>query len=183
MGAEQAFPRPVTRTVDLARYAGTWFEFARVDSVFEPPGTRDVRATYSIGPGGRFDILNQAIAADGRLLEWSAYVCASFNEHNSDFAICSADGQRRGRYRILELDDNYQWAAVGGDMNTVWILSRSTAPLPEALLDALTNKLVLKHGYDVREMGVTQHCAVPPPFAGIRKRAEVTRSTNSVVYV
>lgn len=110
--------------IDLARYAGDWFEVARSSNIpFEPPGVTDVRAHYT-WDGRTFSIRNEALL-NNQVLEWSTVVTRIENDSRTRFQV-KTQGQS-GVYRILMLDmDHYEWAVVGGDEETnwVWVLSR-----------------------------------------------------------
>lgn len=110
--------------IDLARYAGDWFEVARSRAIpFEPPGVSDVRAHYK-WDGRTFSIRNEALI-DNRVIEWSTVVTRIENEARTRFQV-KTQGQS-GVYRILMLDmDHYEWAVVGSDdvTNWVWVLCR-----------------------------------------------------------
>src|SRR4029078_10863291 len=68
-GARADTPAPVRTVpfVDLERYAGDWFEIARIENRFQRRCVGDVRASYSRRPDGRLDVVNRCRTADGEI--------------------------------------------------------------------------------------------------------------------
>lgn len=137
------------KNLDLQRYLGKWYEIARFDHRFER-GMVGVTATYSLLDDGKIKVLNEGFeyafegkhsVAEGKakLTDVPGVLKVSF------FWIFYA------QYRVLELDENYQWALVGGNSEKyLWILSRT----PQ--LDDQTKGLILgkaeKRGYDISKL-------------------------------
>lgn len=106
---------------DLNRYLGSWYEIARFDHSFER-GMEQTRATYTLRKDGKVDVLNSGMKngkhseAKGvaKLTGTPALLRVSFwRPFYSD-------------YRIMLLDDDYQYALVGsGSDDYLWILSRT----------------------------------------------------------
>jgi apolipoprotein D and lipocalin family protein len=121
--------RPVAR-VDLARYAGTWYEQARLPMYFQRDCARDTSATYTLRDDGRIDVLNRCTTADGRLKQAQG-VARRVGDSSSQLEVRFAPAFLSflpfvwGDYWIVGLDDDYRWAIVGSpDRETLWILSR-----------------------------------------------------------
>src|SRR5579862_6500384 len=53
------------REVDLKRYAGKWYELARLPNRFQRICDGDVTATYTLRPDGKIGVLNQCRTPDG----------------------------------------------------------------------------------------------------------------------
>src|SRR5579872_5170934 len=55
------------RHVDVARYAGLWYEVARLPMPFQKKCAADVTATYTLRPNGTVDVLNECRKSNGRM--------------------------------------------------------------------------------------------------------------------
>src|SRR4051812_11625734 len=56
----------VAPSVDLARYAGKWYEIARLPNRFQRDCTGNTTATYTLRADGKITVLNECRQADGR---------------------------------------------------------------------------------------------------------------------
>ena len=59
-------PLDVVPSVDLTRYAGKWYEIARLPNRFQRGCADNVTATYTLRPDGKITVLNECREADGR---------------------------------------------------------------------------------------------------------------------
>ena len=57
----------VVPSVDLARYAGQWYEIARLPNRFEKNCVSSVTATYTLRDDGKIDVVNRCKKASGKL--------------------------------------------------------------------------------------------------------------------
>ncbi|MGH0036604.1 MAG: lipocalin family protein [Myxococcota bacterium] len=138
-------PPDVVEEVDLARYAGRWYEIASFPKWFQS-GCVASRATYSLRADGRIDVRNECRdeSFDGALrrAEGIAWVVDP-EESNARLAV-RFFWPFVGDYWILELDADYRFAAVGDPArDSLWILSRTPAMDPaeyEALLERLAGQ-------------------------------------------
>ena len=138
---------PPVRTaarVDLQRYAGDWYEVARLPNRFQRRCVGDVRARYTMRPDGRLDVLNQCRTADGAIdARGVARVVDSASSAKLKVRFAPAALSFLpfvwGDYWILGLADDYSWAVVGSpDRNYLWILARGpalSAPASAAAID------------------------------------------------
>ncbi|MEE4175943.1 MAG: lipocalin family protein [Bacteroides sp.] len=139
------------KTLDIERYLGTWYEIARYDHRFER-GLMGVTASYSWREDGKIKVVNAGYrrSLDGRRSEavGKAYIPdpdVPAKLKVSFFAFFYGD------YFVLELDEDYRWAAVGSSSDKyLWILSR-TPQMEDAIYDDLLEKLTLR-GYDVSKL-------------------------------
>jgi apolipoprotein D and lipocalin family protein len=65
----QENPLDVMARADFERYAGKWFEIARLPNPFEEDCARDVTATYTPRGDGRITVANRCIEKDGSVNE------------------------------------------------------------------------------------------------------------------
>lgn len=136
----------VVNNFDLNRFLGSWYEIARFDHKFER-GMEQTKATYILREDGKVAVLNTG-TKDGKhseakgvakLTDTPALLRVSFwRPFYSD-------------YRIMLLDEDYQYALIGsGSDNYLWILSRT----PQ--ISAETKGLILaeaqKRGYDTENL-------------------------------
>lgn len=144
------------KQVDLKRYAGQWYEIARLPMFFQRKCARDTLATYNLKPNGKVQVLNQCRKANGEIIQ-SEGEAVAVNAANSKLKVSFLPkGLKwlpftKGDYWILKLDGNYQTALVGGPTHRyLWILSRN----PQ--LDEQTLKTYLEEareqGYDVSQL-------------------------------
>ena len=134
------------KSVDLNRYLGSWYEIAKYDHYFE----RDLdyaMARYTLRDDGKIDVLNTGIK-DGRAKD--AKGIAKTTDVPGLLRV-SFFGPFFGDYRIMMLDEDYQYVLVGGSTDKyLWILSRT----PE--LDKATKSLILaeadRRNYDTSKL-------------------------------
>jgi apolipoprotein D and lipocalin family protein len=139
----QADAKAVTTvsSVDLARYAGDWFEVARYPNWFQKKCAGDVKATYAQRPDGRIDVTNRCRTADGKTTAAAGIARVVDETTRAKLKVRFAPSFLSflpfvwGDYWIIALDEQYRWAVVGSpDRNYLWILSRTPA-LDQALFD------------------------------------------------
>jgi lipocalin len=134
------------KSVDLNRYLGSWYEIAKYDHYFE----RDLdyaMARYTLRDDGKIDVLNTGIK-DGRAKD--AKGIAKTTDVPGLLRV-SFFGPFFGDYRVMMLDEDYQYVLVGGSTDKyLWILART----PQ--LDDATLSLILaeadQRGYDTSKL-------------------------------
>lgn len=142
-------PRTVGQ-VDLARYAGTWFEAARFPTSFQDSARircEGVSATYTQRPDGRIGVVNRCRnALDGgaeRVAEGVAYSASPGN----DRLRVSFFWPFYGDYWVIGLDPGYRWAVVGAPgRDYLWILSRTPEMAPDDYAAAV--EIARREGFD-----------------------------------
>jgi apolipoprotein D and lipocalin family protein len=128
-----AIPLPTQDWVDLARYAGRWYEIARLPNRFQDQCAGDVVATYSLRPDGRVTVVNECRRRDGQTARAEGVARradetgpASRLKVRFAPAFLSFLTFVWGDYWIVELDRDYRHAVVGDPSRKyLWILSRS----------------------------------------------------------
>jgi apolipoprotein D and lipocalin family protein len=124
---------PTQDWVDLARYAGRWYEIARLPNRFQDQCAGDVAATYTLRPDGRVAVVNECRRKDGRTTRAEGMARRADEKGPSSRlkvrfapAVLSFLPFVWGDYWILELDQDYRHAVVGDPARKyLWILSRS----------------------------------------------------------
>lgn len=139
-------PRTVER-VDLARYAGTWYEIASFPTRFQR-GCTGTTASYGLRDDGRVSVRNRCIRdGEERGIEGVAWPVDPSNARLKVRFFWPFAGD----YWVLALDPDYRWALVGHpDRDYLWILSR-TPRLDDALYDALVAKAQAQ-GFEVSRL-------------------------------
>jgi apolipoprotein D and lipocalin family protein len=154
LGCTPTRPPPATvPRVDLARYAGTWYEIARYDHWFERD-LEGVTATYTVRSDGRIDVLNRG--RKGALNGPESYATA--------IAWVVAPGQLKvsffwpfaGDYWVLGVAEDYRWAVVGAPgRDYLWFLARSPRPAPADLEQM--RAVATAAGYDLQTLLPVAH--------------------------
>ena len=136
----------VVTDFDLNRYLGSWYEIARFDHRFER-GMDQTKATYVLRKDGKVDVLNTGLK-DGKYSE--AKGVAKLTDTPSRLRV-SFWRPFYSDYRIMLLDEDYQYALVGsGSDDYLWILSRTPR-----LSDEVKDKILAEaqqRGYDTGKL-------------------------------
>jgi apolipoprotein D and lipocalin family protein len=131
MGADA--PPPTQDWVDLARYAGRWYEIARLPNRYQDQCAGDVAATYALRPDGAVTVVNECRGRDGQTKSVQGVARRAGKESPaSRLKVRFAPAWLSwlpfvwGDYWILELDRDYRHAIVGDPSRKyLWILSRT----------------------------------------------------------
>lgn len=133
--------------LDVSRYLGRWYEIAKFPNGFQKRCQSDASADYALRPDGHISVLNQCRQDDG---EWRSALGLAKQVGDSQ----SAKLQVRfapawlaflplvwGDYWVIDLDEQYQLAAVSEPRREyLWILSR-TPEVEPARYAALLSRL------------------------------------------
>lgn len=155
-----AQPPATVDYVDLQKYAGRWYEIARVPNRFQKQCSGEVTAEYELRDDGRLDVVNRCSTKDGDLDE--ARGIAKIEDRNSNarlkvsFVRLLGISLFWGDYWILDVGEDYEYAVVGSpDRKYGWILSR-TPTLEWATLEGILNRLA-QQGYEQDAFEMTPH--------------------------
>lgn len=147
----QEKPLEVVPSVDLARYAGKWYEIARLPNRFQRDCSGNVTATYTLRPDGKIQVLNQCTDKSGKVK--SARGTARLvggREPNTKLKV-SFFWPFRGDYWIIDLDPDYRWAVVGEPRRRyLWVLSREPQ-MSEETYEAIVRRAAEKD-FDVSRL-------------------------------
>jgi len=146
-------PLETVADVDIERYMGKWYEISSIPQSFQR-GCFCTTAVYEL-KDGYVSVLNSCRkdARDGKLntAEGKAFVA---NEGDNSKLKVQFFWPFRGDYWIVELGENYEYAAVGAPgRNYLWILSR-TPQMEAALYDDIVSRLKAKQ-FPVEELVIT----------------------------
>ncbi|MFU8925375.1 lipocalin family protein [Acinetobacter puyangensis] len=165
-GQLYAKPTPmVTSEVDIERYAGQWYEIARLPMFFQRHCASDVTANYQLNPDNTVQVLNQCINKKGE--EEAAHgVAYAQNPAKNKLKVSFLPSALRwlpftkGDYWILRLDPDYQVALVGGPSRKyLWLLSRSPT-LDQATIDTYL-QTARDQGFDTSKLIWTKQSVTP----------------------
>mgnify|MGYP000984663157 CR=1 FL=1 len=123
--ADSKKPLDVVPSVDLNKYAGKWYEIARLPNRFQRDCAGNTTATYTLRPDGKITVLNECSTAGGKRksAKGTARV-ADAKGPNSKLKV-TFFWPFSGNYWIIDLDPQYRWAVVGDpSRDYLWILSR-----------------------------------------------------------
>lgn len=127
-----AVPEPA-RPVDLERYLGKWYEFARYENGFER-GCEGVTAEYAIRDDGLVSVRNTCheacVGGASRTSEGRARVVPGSD--GAKLEVSFFGPFFFGDYWVLDHDDDYTWSIVGEPSGRfLWILTRDPNPSRE----------------------------------------------------
>ena len=147
---EKNYPPLVTvEKVDLKKYAGLWYEIAKIPNSFQDHCAYGTTAEYKLLEDGKIEVINKCYEKDGEadIADGLAKVVDKKTNAKLEVSFFSILGIRPfwGDYWVIGLEDNYQWAVVGTPSRKYgWILSR-TPTLPEDTMQEIFS--ILKDQY------------------------------------
>jgi apolipoprotein D and lipocalin family protein len=141
----------VVPEVDLARYAGRWYEIASFPQRFQQ-GCTDSRAEYRIRPDGRLDVVNSCLR-DGKIATARGKAWVVDRATKAKLKV-SFFWPFRGDYWIIYLGPDYEYAVVSApSMDYLWILSR-TPQMEEQRYQEIVRRL-RERGFDTARLNRT----------------------------
>jgi apolipoprotein D and lipocalin family protein len=147
-------PLETVPSVDLDRYIGRWYEIARYPNSFERKCGRDVTADYSMKANGDIRVVNSCVKSNGAVTRSLGTAKIVDKTTNAKLKV-SFFWPFYGKYWIIDLGRNYDYAVVGEPSRRyLWILSR-TPEVPADLYDTITGRLASK-GYDASKLVKTR---------------------------
>lgn len=157
--ASQAKPQPpmqVVPSVDLNRYAGKWYEIARLPNRFQRHCASDTSASYTLRPDGKIAVVNACRASDGRMKTAKGTARLAGNKEPNTKLKVTFFWPFYGNYWIIDLDPDYRWAVVGEPSRKyLWVLSREPR-LDDTLYRQILDRAKQK-GYDLAPLMKTKH--------------------------
>jgi apolipoprotein D and lipocalin family protein len=157
-------PLQTVEALDLGRYAGTWYEIARLPTRHEKACASDVVAEYTVDEHGGLVVRNRCRHADGEIDEVQGQGRLPDPRQPGQLEVAFAPAWLRwwpgswADYWVMSVDADYQVALVGTpDRDGLWLLSRQpqiAAPVWEAL-----TSLAQSEGFDTSRLQRTLHGA------------------------
>ena len=159
--ARSGQPPETVPSVDLERYAGTWYEIARFPNRFQDQCVGNVTATYAVRADGRIDVVNRCRTREGKVDEAAGIARFAGDDKTGAKlevrfapAILSFLPFVWGDYWIIGLGPEYDWAVVGDPgRDYLWILART--PNVSDALRAQAEGIAKANGFDVGRLVTT----------------------------
>ena len=153
-----AVPAPA-KSVDLQRYKGLWYEFARYENRFEE-GCEGVTAEYTPQPDGVIAVKNRCREAtvDGPLKVSNGKAKPAGDPKGAKLKVSFFGPALMTNYWVLDHGDDYDWSIVGeGSGRYLWILTREPRPSAERRVELIARAKSL--GYDTDMLRYTEQPA------------------------
>lgn len=159
-GVFAAAPLPTVSAIEVPRYLGTWYEIAKFPNWFQKKCVGNTRAQYSVRSDGSLQVINRCKLASGDMDEAIGAARQIGNVSSPKLQVRFAPQWLSiipavwGDYWVIDLDDNYQWAAVSEPgREYLWILSRTPRMDPKTYANLLVRLTGL--GLDVQKLELT----------------------------
>ena len=151
-------PLEVVPAIDLARYAGIWYEVARFPNRFQQKCLGEVTATYSLLSDNELKVVNACRVKNGQIAKAEGRARrAEEKGPNSKLKVRFAPSFLSwlpvvwGDYWIIDLAPDYSYAVVGSpDRKYLWVLSR-TPQLAETTYEQITRR-VAAQGFETSRL-------------------------------
>ena len=145
-------PPEVVPHVDLARYAGTWYEIASYPNRFQK-GCTETSAVYTPLPDGSIEVLNRCTRA-GKADSIKGTARVADRVTNAKLKV-TFFWPFSGDYWIIDLGERYEYAVVTHPERAyLWVLSRAPNMEPEAY--ARITAWLKSKGFDTETLVKTQ---------------------------
>jgi len=143
-------PLRTVERVDLSRYAGRWYEIARLPNRFQKH-CGESTAVYSLRDDGELDVVNSCRnGKDGTVKQAKGRAWVVDPASNARLKV-TFFWPFRGDYWIMELGRGYEYAVVGTpDRKYLWVLSR-VAIMEEELYTAIMQRAE-QQGFDIKKV-------------------------------
>jgi len=151
---------PVTvDSVDLTKYAGLWYEIAKIPNRFQKSCARNTTAEYKLRADGNIDVINKCVEENGNINEAKgiAEVVDTTTNAKLEVSFVRILGIQLfwGDYWIIGLDKDYKYAVVGTPSRKYgWILSR-TPGLSTGNMNTIYN-ILREQGYNPKDFVLTE---------------------------
>jgi apolipoprotein D and lipocalin family protein len=153
-------PVKTIASLDVPRYLGTWYEIAKFPNWFQRKCVSNTKAVYSIKSDGNLRVLNSCKPAEGDAAEAEGTARQIGAKDSPKLEVRFAPAWLSflpmvwGNYWVIDLDSQYQLAAVSDPKREyLWILSR-TPQLDPKVYEELLGRLQAQQ-FDVRKLELT----------------------------
>jgi len=157
--AQEAEMLTTVEKVDIERYAGLWYEVAKIPNKFQKSCDRNTTAEYSVAKDGKVIVVNTCIRKNGSI-NVARGIAKVANETNTKLRVSFVKllgiHLFYGDYWVIGLDPEYRWAIVGEPSRKYgWVLGRSSTLGDD---DWTAIKSILKSkGYDFNDFQMSVH--------------------------
>ena len=147
-------------SLDVPRYLGTWYEIAKFPNWFQKKCISNTKAVYTAKPDGNLRVLNSCKTASGEISEAEGLARQIGAKDSPKLEVRFAPEWLSflpmvwGDYWVIDLDPQYQLAAVSDPSREyLWVLSRTPQLDPKVYADLL-QRLQQKH-FDIQKLELT----------------------------
>lgn len=154
-------PLNAITSLDIPRYLGSWYEIAKFPNWFQQKCVANTAAKYSLNNDGTLEVVNSCQLKNGATSVAIGQAKQIGLAHSPKLKVRFAPSWLSfiplvwGDYWIIDLDDNYQIAAVSEPKREyLWILSRTPTVEP-TLYAQLLIRLNAK-GFNIQKLETTQ---------------------------
>ena len=153
-------PLETVQKVNLERYAGTWYEIARLP-MRQEKGCNCPKAEYTLAGTDRINVTNSCVKENG---QWDiANGKAKVTDPSTNAKLKVKFGIGGGKYWILDLPEDYSYAIVGHpNRDYLWFLSREKT-MDETLFNNLVAKAKEKGFPTAKLIRANQACGADAP--------------------
>ena len=146
---------------DVSRYMGTWYEIAKLPNWFQRKCVQGTQARYKVLGPTQIEVNNKCTTASGEEIQAIGLARPNGSGRPAQLEVRFAPEWTSwlpmvwGAYWVLDLDADYQLAAVGDPSKSyLWILSRTPLVSSERY-DAVLKRLNLM-GFDITKLEKTR---------------------------
>jgi apolipoprotein D and lipocalin family protein len=146
------------KSVNLEKYAGLWYEIARLPNRFQEKCARNTTAEYSLRQDGLIDVVNSCTKENGEVIKARGVAKVVDKDSNSRLKVSFVNllGLQLfwGDYWIIGLKEDYRYAIVGEPSRKYgWVLSRTPKMTPVEWAEA--RMILMNKGYDPDDFAKT----------------------------
>ena len=136
---------------DIEKYLGEWFEIARIKNAFQSNMT-NVKAQYTLNTDNSIQVINSGVIHTVVM----EIIGTAITTEEDNLLKVSFFPNIYSDYKILYIDEDYQYAVVGGEnKNYLWILSR-TPHIDDIILYKLID-IAKDNEYEINKLILTEH--------------------------
>ena len=155
-----AEPLDTVGPIDLARYAGQWYEVAKYPNRFQQQCVSDTTATYAQRDDGNIAVTNRCRTRDGA--DEARGVARRVDARADRLEVSFLPAALRwlpsgwGAYWVSELAPDYRYAVVGEPSRQyLWVLARTPSLTPDDRRGIEAR--LPRHGYDPARLVDSPH--------------------------
>jgi len=146
---------------DVSRYMGTWYEIAKLPNWFQRKCVQGTQAQYKVLGPAQIEVNNKCTTASGEEIQAIGLARPNGSGLPAQLEVRFAPEWTAwlpmvwGAYWVLDLDPDYQLAAVGDPSKSyLWILSRTPVVSSERYEAVLKRLNVM--GFDITKLEKTR---------------------------
>ena len=146
---------------DVSRYMGTWYEISKLPNWFQRKCVQGTQARYKVLGPTQIEVNNKCTTASGEEIQAIGLARPNGSGRPAQLEVRFAPEWTAwlpmvwGAYWVLDLDSDYQLAAVGDPSKSyLWILSR-TPQVSAERYDAVLQRLNVM-GFDITKLEKTR---------------------------